>query len=94
MSDPISTACDCSGGPSPVPATGNVREWPGLSPREHCLASVANLVALRRTGELPLQLDKALESGFSREELFEAIARGVFSRRALTDPADGAPDSP
>jgi alkylhydroperoxidase/carboxymuconolactone decarboxylase family protein YurZ len=55
---------------------------------------VANLVALRRTGELPLQLDKALESGVSREELFEAIARGLFSRRTLSEPADGAPDSP
>ena len=41
-------------------------------------ATVASLVALYRTNELPFHLKKALDNGLSREELIEAIMHLAF----------------
>jgi 4-carboxymuconolactone decarboxylase len=57
---------------------GDVWERPGLSPRDRSLITVASLVALYRTNELPFHLKKALENGISRDELIEAITHLAF----------------
>ncbi|ACO78889.1 carboxymuconolactone decarboxylase-like protein [Azotobacter vinelandii CA] len=55
---------------------------------------MANLVALRRTRELPFHLKEAIENGVSREELIEVIAFSAFSRRPAADPTDDAIHAP
>ena len=57
---------------------GDVWERPGLTPRDRCLITVASLIALYRTNELPFHLKKALENGISREELAEVITHLAF----------------
>jgi 4-carboxymuconolactone decarboxylase len=57
---------------------GDVWERPGLSPRDRSLITVAALVALYRTNELPFHLKKALDNGVSREELIELITHLAF----------------
>jgi 4-carboxymuconolactone decarboxylase len=57
---------------------GDVWERPGLSPRDRSLITVAALVALYRTNELPFHLQKALDNGLSKEELVEAITHLAF----------------
>jgi 4-carboxymuconolactone decarboxylase len=57
---------------------GDVWERPGLSPRDRSLITVASLVALYRTNELPFHLKKALANGISRDELIEAITHLAF----------------
>lgn len=57
---------------------GDVWERPGLSPRDRSLITVATLVALYRTNELPFHLKKALENGVSRDELVEVITHLAF----------------
>jgi 4-carboxymuconolactone decarboxylase len=57
---------------------GDVWKRPGLSPRDRSLITVASLVALYRTNELPIHLKKALENGVTREELVEAITHLAF----------------
>jgi|SRR5271157_5739040 len=57
---------------------GDVWERPGLSPRDRSLVTVASLVALYRTNELPFHLKKALENGVSRDELIEVITHLAF----------------
>ncbi|MGP6191551.1 MAG: carboxymuconolactone decarboxylase family protein [Vulcanimicrobiaceae bacterium] len=57
---------------------GNVWERPGLSTRDRSLITVASLVALYRTNELPFDLEKALENGISRDELIEVITHLAF----------------
>src|SRR3954449_7339561 len=57
---------------------GDVWRRPGLSPRDRSLITVASLVALYRTNELPFHLNKALENGVSRDELIEAITHLAF----------------
>src|SRR5437762_429678 len=57
---------------------GDVWERPGLSPRDRSLITVASLVSLYRTNELPFHLKKALENGLTREEIVEAIAHLAF----------------
>ena len=47
---------------------GDVWERPGLSPRDRSLATVATLVALYRSNELPFHLKKALENGVTKDE--------------------------
>lgn len=69
---------------------GDVRERPGLSPRDRSLITVANLVAMSRASELPVHLKAALENGVSREELIEVIAHGAFSRRPAPEAAGDA----
>src|ERR671919_1868471 len=57
---------------------GEVWERPGLSKRDRSLITVATLVALYRTNELPFHLTRALENGVSRDELVELITHLAF----------------
>ncbi len=50
---------------------GDVWERPGLSQRDRSLITVATLVALYRTNELPHHLNRALDNGVCRNELIE-----------------------
>lgn len=51
---------------------------PGLSPRKRSLITVAALVALYRTYELPFHMGKAIENGVTRDEIVETITHLVF----------------
>ena len=57
---------------------GDVWKRPGLSPRDRSLITVATLVALYRTNELPFHLGKALENGVTKDELIELITHLAF----------------
>ena len=57
---------------------GDVWERPGLSQRDRSLITVAALIALYWTNELPFHLKKALENGISRDELIEVITHLAF----------------
>ena len=57
---------------------GEVWERPGLSKRDRSLITVAALVALYRTNELPGHLKRALDNGVSRDELVELITHLAF----------------
>ena len=57
---------------------GDVWKRPGLSQRDRSLITVAALVALYRTNELPFHLNRALDNGISREELIEVITHLAF----------------
>jgi 4-carboxymuconolactone decarboxylase len=57
---------------------GDVWKRPGLSPRDRSLVTVASLVSLYRTNELPFHLKKALENGITRDELIEVITHLAF----------------
>jgi 4-carboxymuconolactone decarboxylase len=57
---------------------GDVWERPGLSKRDRSLITVAALVALNRTQQLPFHLERALVNGLSKEELVEAITHLAF----------------
>ncbi|MFM0592548.1 MULTISPECIES: carboxymuconolactone decarboxylase family protein [Paraburkholderia] len=57
---------------------GEVWQRPGLSPRDRSLVTVAGLVAMYRSNELPFHLGKALDNGVSRDELIELITHLAF----------------
>ena len=57
---------------------GEVWERPGLSPRDRSLITVATLIALYRTNELPFHLKRAIDNGITREELAEVITHLAF----------------
>lgn len=57
---------------------GDVWERAELSPRDRSLVTVACLISLYRTNELPFHLKKALENGVTREELIETITHLAF----------------
>ncbi|HEY8009917.1 MAG TPA: carboxymuconolactone decarboxylase family protein [Rudaea sp.] len=57
---------------------GDVWQRPGLSPRDRSLITVASLVALYRTNELPFHLKKAIENGIGKDELIELITHLAF----------------
>ena len=57
---------------------GDIWERPNLSKRDRSLITVAALVALYRTNELPFHLRRAMENGVTREELVEAITHLAF----------------
>jgi 4-carboxymuconolactone decarboxylase len=57
---------------------GDVWKRPGLAPRDRSLVTVASLVALYRTNELPFHLAKALENGVTKDELIEVITHLAF----------------
>jgi len=57
---------------------GDVWKRPGLSPRDRSLITVASLVALYRTNELPFHLGRALENGVTKDELIELITHLAF----------------
>ncbi|MFK2877795.1 carboxymuconolactone decarboxylase family protein [Rhodanobacter hydrolyticus] len=49
-----------------------------LRPRERSIATVAALVALNRTEQLPFHLDRARDNGLEDEELVELITHLAF----------------
>jgi 4-carboxymuconolactone decarboxylase len=57
---------------------GDIWERPGLSKRDRSLITVATLVALNRTEQLPFHLARALENGVTREEIVEIITHLAF----------------
>ncbi len=57
---------------------GDVWERPGLSKRDRSLITVASLVALYRSNELPGHIKRALANGVTREELSELITHLAF----------------
>ena len=57
---------------------GDVWKRPGLSPRDRSLVTVASLVSLYRTNELPFHLGRALENGVTKDELIEVITHLAF----------------
>ncbi len=57
---------------------GDVWERPGLSKRDRSLITVATLVALNRTEQLPGHLERALANGVTKDELVEAITHLAF----------------
>jgi 4-carboxymuconolactone decarboxylase len=85
MSDPTHTARGAFGDVAPKLAEltdtvlfGDVWKRPQLSQRDRSLITVATLIALYRTTELPFHLKRALENGVSREELVEVITHLAF----------------
>ena len=56
----------------------DVWERPGLSKRDRSLITVATLVALNRTEQLPFHLGRALENGVTKEEIVESITHLAF----------------
>ncbi|HLH25119.1 MAG TPA: carboxymuconolactone decarboxylase family protein [Chloroflexota bacterium] len=57
---------------------GDVWERPGLSKRDRSLITVAALMALYRTDQLPFHLKRAMENGVTTAELVEAITHLAF----------------
>jgi 4-carboxymuconolactone decarboxylase len=57
---------------------GDLWERPGLSLRDRSLATVAALVALGRTEQLPSHLKRALDNGLTWEEIGELITHLAF----------------
>ena len=57
---------------------GDLWERSALSPRDRSLITVATLVALYRTNELPFHLNRALDNGLTRDELVEVITHLAF----------------
>ncbi|HYY97513.1 MAG TPA: carboxymuconolactone decarboxylase family protein [Pyrinomonadaceae bacterium] len=57
---------------------GEVWERRGLSKRDRSLITVATLVALYRTNELPFHLKRAMENGVTKDELIELITHLAF----------------
>jgi 4-carboxymuconolactone decarboxylase len=57
---------------------GDIWERPELSPRDRSLVTIAALIALYRTNELPFHLKRALENGVTREEIAETITHLAF----------------
>jgi 4-carboxymuconolactone decarboxylase len=57
---------------------GDIWERPGLSKRDRSLITVATLVALYRTNELPFHIARARENGVSKDELAELFTHLAF----------------
>ena len=85
MTDKSTTARDIFGDIAPDLAGitdevlfDNIWRRPGLSRRDRSLITVATLLALYRTNELPFHLKHALENGLTKDELVEAITHLAF----------------
>jgi 4-carboxymuconolactone decarboxylase len=57
---------------------GDVWKRPGLAPRDRSLVTVAALVALYRTNELPFHLRRALDNGVTKDEIMELVTHLAF----------------
>ena len=57
---------------------GDIWERPGLSKRDRSLITVATLVALNRTEQLPFHLNRALENGITKDEIIELMTHLAF----------------
>lgn len=51
---------------------------PGLSARDRSMITVASLISLYRTNELPFHLSKALENSVTRDEIVEMVTHLAF----------------
>lgn len=51
---------------------------PGLSPRDRSMITVASLISLYRTNELPFHLGKAIENSVTRDEIVEMVTHLAF----------------
>lgn len=85
MTDKPTAARNSFGDIAPALATytdevlfGDVWERTGLSKRDRSLVTVACLVSLYRTNELPFHLKRAIENGVTKDELIEAITHLAF----------------
>jgi 4-carboxymuconolactone decarboxylase len=56
----------------------DIWQRPGLSPRDRSLITVASLIALYRSNELPFHLKKALGNGVTGEEIIEMVTHLAF----------------
>jgi 4-carboxymuconolactone decarboxylase len=56
----------------------DVWERPGLSKRDRSLITVASLIALGRSDQLTVHLERALANGVTREEIGESITHLAF----------------
>jgi 4-carboxymuconolactone decarboxylase len=57
---------------------GDVWENAALSKRDRSLITVACLISLYRTNELPFHMKRAMENGVSRDEIVAAITHLAF----------------
>jgi 4-carboxymuconolactone decarboxylase len=57
---------------------GDVWERPGLSGRDRSLITIAALMALNRTEQLPYHLGRGLENGLTKDEIVEVITHLAF----------------
>jgi 4-carboxymuconolactone decarboxylase len=57
---------------------GDVWERPGLSKRDRSLITVAALIAMVRTDQLPAHIQRALDNGVTPEEIGEMITHLAF----------------
>jgi 4-carboxymuconolactone decarboxylase len=57
---------------------GDVWARPGLAPRERSIATVAALVALNRTEQLPFHLRRARDNGLADAALVELLTHLAF----------------
>ena len=57
---------------------GDIWERPGLAKRDRSLITVAALVSLNRTEQLPYHLQLALENGVTKDEIIELITHLAF----------------
>jgi 4-carboxymuconolactone decarboxylase len=57
---------------------GDLWRRAGLSARDRSLVTVASLVALYRTNELPFHLKRALDNGVTNDEIVELITHLAF----------------
>ena len=85
MPEPISPARQMIGdfAPKLVELTddvlfGDVWERPGLAKRDRSLITVAALIALNRTEQLPGHLRRAIDNGVTQDELVEVITHLAF----------------
>lgn len=56
----------------------DIWQRPGLPPRERSLITVATLIALNRSEQLPFHLQRALDNGITQAELVEVITHLAF----------------
>ena len=57
---------------------GDIWERPELSKRDRSMVTVAALVAMGQTEQLPFHFNKAVENGLSKTELVEVITHLAF----------------
>lgn len=57
---------------------GDIWQRPGLAPRERSIATLAALIALNRTAQLPFHLSRAQDNGFDRAGIVELITHLAF----------------
>ena len=57
---------------------GDVWERPGLSKRDRSMITVATLIALSRTGQIPGHINRALDNGVTKEEIGEIVTHVAF----------------